>query len=173
MAFTMTTEYALRAVAELARCTELISAEELAARTLVPTPYLAKILQQLHAAGIVAPTRGKFGGWKLNPEVAAEMTVYDVVQSVDPICRVKSCPMNLPEHAEQLCPMHATVDEAFAKLETTFKSVRVIDLVDKTAAGDRLVARLDRLKKKPAAPSAKPAAKPKPRGRKPKRAKPA
>lgn len=147
MAFTMTAEYALRAIAELARNTEVLSSDEVSARTLVPRPYLVKILQQLQRDGLVESTRGKFGGWRLAPDRAKTMSLYDVVQSVDPICRIHSCPINLPEHKDQLCPLHAALDAAFAKLEETFRRSCVIDLVDTSVTVTGLVAGLEQMRR--------------------------
>lgn len=145
MSFSMTAEYALRAVAELARNDKILSSDEVSARTLVPRPYLVKILQQMAGAGLVESTRGKLGGWRLAPDKAEAMTLYDVVQSVDPIVRIHSCPIHLAEHSEELCPLHRALDAAFAELEARFRAERVIDLVDRTVSVEGLVAGLSRM----------------------------
>lgn len=152
MAFTRTAEYALRAVSELARNTDVLNSDDLSIRTQVPRPYLMKVLQQMQDAGLVESTRGKMGGWRLSPDRAEAMTMYDVMQAVDPIERVLVCPLHLPEHKDKLCPMHAALDAVFEKMEREFKSARVIDLVDKTVTPESLMAALAavRCSRKPA-----------------------
>ncbi len=131
MAFSKTAEYALRAMVYLARSGEAVSADTLAAGTQVPRPYLSKILLQLTAAGLVSALRGKRGGCLLTP-AGREATVYSVVQAVDPLCRIRACPLGLPEHADQLCPLHAALDESFATLEASFKEARVVELATRS-----------------------------------------
>lgn len=147
MSFSLTAEYALRAVAELARNPGTLNSADIAARTLVPKAYLVKILQQLQAAGLVESTRGKTGGWCLDASRSREMTVYDVVNAVDAVVRVLECPIHLKEHSVKLCPLHAAMDAAFAKLEDSFRSMRVIDLVDTSVSVDTLVSGLARMHK--------------------------
>lgn len=142
MAFTKTAEYALRAVAELARNTGVVNSDELSIRTQVPRPYLMKVLQEMQGAGLVESTRGKTGGWRLNGQKAEFMTMYDVMQAVDPIVRIHTCPLALPEHAEKLCPLHEALDAVFEKMERDFKAAKVMQLVDKSVSLDRLVAGL-------------------------------
>ena len=75
------------------------------------------------------------------------MTVYDVVIAVDEVVRIRECPIYLKEHAHNLCPLHAALDAAFANLEETFRSLRVLDLVDTAVSVDSLVAGLAKLRK--------------------------
>ena len=147
MAFSLTAEYALRAVAELARNPGTLNAAEISARTLVPQAYLVKILQQLQAANLLESTRGKSGGWCLDATRSREMTVYDVLTAVDAVVRILECPIHLKEHAVKLCPLHAAMDSAFEKLENSFRAMRVIDLVDTSVSVDTLVAGLARMRK--------------------------
>ncbi len=128
MAFTKTAEYALRASVELARAAQLMNADEIAERTRVPRPYLVKVLQQLQAAGLVESFRGKSGGWRLSPEKAHQLTLYDVVHAVDPITRVDVCLLGLEAHREVLCPLHTAINDAFASLEASLRGVRVLSL---------------------------------------------
>lgn len=130
MGFSKTAEYALRAMVQMARTPTAVTAEALSVTTHVPGPYLSKILRQLTKAGLVRAVRGKNGGCQLSPE-GRSATVYAVVQAVDPLCRIHACPCGNPDHREKLCPLHTVMDEAFSKLEESFKSVRLADLVDK------------------------------------------
>jgi len=109
-----TTEYALRAMVQLATVQAtagtavevqavLQTAPEIAEGDAGPAKLLSKVLQQL--SGWLSTS---IVGWEAvffdrDPSVT---TVYDVVQAVDPIERLTGCPLNLPAHARRLCPMH-------------------------------------------------------------------
>ena len=60
-----TAEYALRAMASLARADGALTAEELSAQASVPVHYLAKVMRQLVVAGLVSARRGRGGGFRL------------------------------------------------------------------------------------------------------------
>lgn len=126
-----TAEYALRAVAYLAEngdksCT----IQQIAGPTQVPAGYLAKVLQELARAGILASQRGIGGGFSLAIP-ADELTIYQIVQTVDPIRRITHCPLNKPDHANELCRLHQRLDDAAALIEESFRNSTVADLVDK------------------------------------------
>jgi Rrf2 family protein len=122
--FSQTSEYAMRAMAWLAVAPEgeLVSTNELAAQTQVPTNYLAKVLQQLVAVKLVIGRRGVHGGYKLarRPE---DITLLEVVRTVSDVERVHSCPLGDARYGGKLCPLHSAKDEAAAA---------VIDILGRT-----------------------------------------
>jgi Rrf2 family protein len=124
-----TAEYALRAMIALAtQGGEPRTAHELAADSKVPLDYLSKILNLLTRAGIVTSQRGRGGGFQpVRP--ATELTVLQVVSAVDPIKRIKTCPLGLKAHAEQLCPLHRKLDDTARSLEETFESTSIHSLL--------------------------------------------
>ena len=78
-------DYAARAVLGLARryaSGESCRAEDLAAEQSVPVNYLAQILSDLRAQGIVRSVRGKAGGYLLGRAPAA-ITLADVLRAVE------------------------------------------------------------------------------------------
>ena len=94
--FSQTTEYALRTVAWLAMHRgKAHTTGEIAAGTQVGASYLSKVLQTLAKAGLVRSQRGLGGGISLAVS-PAELTLLDVINAVDSIQRIESCPLNLP-----------------------------------------------------------------------------
>lgn len=76
-----TSEYALRALSELARLSrgEVMLGRDLARKTGIPPKYLSKIMLALRNAGLIAATRGAGGGYMLQrPADAIHLT--DIVQ---------------------------------------------------------------------------------------------
>ena len=118
--FSQTVEYALRAVVYLAQHRDegAVGNRTIAQATQVPTSYLSKVLQELAAAEILMSRRGVGGGFQLR-QSPDELSVLDVVNAVDPLQRITGCPLSLASHCEQLCPMHARLDEALATMEKT------------------------------------------------------
>ncbi len=118
--FSQTVEYALRAVAFLAsRSPDAQNTEQIAKATKVPPAYLSKVLQSLGRAGIVRSQRGLHGGFSLAVD-PHELTILQVVDVVDPIRRIKSCPLELKGHGVNLCPLHRRMDAALASVQKAF-----------------------------------------------------
>ncbi len=118
--FSQTVEYALRAMVHLAQhAPSARTTDEIAIATRVPKPYLSKVLQSLRRAGLVTSRRGIGGGVSLSgrPE---DVTILQVVASVDPIRRITTCPLGLEAHGTHLCPLHRRLDDALAHVEDAF-----------------------------------------------------
>ncbi|HTK74878.1 MAG TPA: Rrf2 family transcriptional regulator [Gemmataceae bacterium] len=118
--FSQTVEYALRAVVHLAHeAPSSRTTEQIAKATRVPKAYLSKVLQSLNQAGLVHSQRGVGGGVTL-AKSPAELTILEVVNAVEPIRRITTCPLGLAGHGVRLCPLHRRVDDALAKVEEAF-----------------------------------------------------
>jgi Rrf2 family protein len=128
--FSQTTEYALRAAVWLAESSgEPQTTHDIAAATQVPAGYLSKVLQSLGRAGIVRGSRGKNGGFEL-ARPSANLSILEIVNAVDPIRRIKACPLSLEAHRSRLCPLHRKMDDALAVIEKSFRDVTLAQLVD-------------------------------------------
>ncbi len=126
--FSQTAEYALRAVAWLAQTPGPQPRHQIAEATQVPVDYLAKVMRQLGQAGLVTAGRGLHGGFVLARSVD-EISILDVINAVDPIRRIHSCPLKLQSHRLTLCPLHRRLDEAAAHIENVFRQTRLSDLM--------------------------------------------
>lgn len=123
-----TVEYALRAVVHLAEAKEGRTTEQIAEATQIPVAYLSKVLQQLSRNTIVQSQRGLGGGFTLKPSTK-DLTVLDVVNAVDPIERIKECPLGLSAHSKKLCSLHKRLDEAAALVEKAFGNTSIAELI--------------------------------------------
>ena len=131
--YSATAEYALRAVVYLAKQSPTsCTTEQIAEKTGVPAAYLSKILQNMRNAGIVRTKRGSKGGITLEGDLQ-EVTILDVIRSVDPIDRINKCPLGGPEYAE-LCPLHSRLDRAMARLEDEFRNTPIASLIEEDNA---------------------------------------
>ncbi len=124
-----TAEYALRAVVYLSeRRGERLTNGEIAKHTQIPAGYLAKVLQSLSRAGLVDSRRGLGGGFTVTRS-STEMTVLDVLDAVDPIMRIRKCPLGRPDHEHVMCPLHRALDQSLATIENGFRQTRIEDLM--------------------------------------------
>jgi len=127
--FSQTVEYALRAVAHLAyEAPNPRTTEQVAEATRVPPAYLSKVLQALSRGGIVKSQRGVGGGISL-ARPAEELTILEVVNAVEPIQRIKTCPLGLKSHGVRLCPLHRRIDDALATVEAAFATTTLAEVL--------------------------------------------
>ena len=124
-----TVEYALRAMIQLTYVAPgACATEDLSRATQVPCAYLSKVLQGLRRAGIVHSRRGVGGGVSLArpPE---QITLLEVVNAVEPLRRIATCPLGLQSHGTRLCPLHRKLDNAYAAVEASFAETTLADIV--------------------------------------------
>ncbi|TSA05756.1 MAG: Rrf2 family transcriptional regulator [Planctomycetaceae bacterium] len=125
-----TVEYALRAVTYLATAPDVSrTVDQIAAATHVPVAYLAKVMQQLVRKKIVASRRGVGGGFILTCS-PTKLRILEVVQAVDPIRRITTCPLGLAAHGKHLCPLHRRLDNAMASVEKAFADSTLAEILD-------------------------------------------
>lgn len=125
-----TSEYALRALAELAKVDHgtVILGRDLARETGIPPKYLSKIMLALRNAGLIFATRGTGGGYTLQRPADA-IHLVDIVQvfegeSVGPRCLMRG------EHkcSEDDC---CTAHEYWSKVKRTY-----LDFLEHTTLTD-------------------------------------
>jgi Rrf2 family transcriptional regulator, nitric oxide-sensitive transcriptional repressor len=124
-----TVEYALRAMVHLAnKFPAGQTTDEIAQTTRVPRAYLSKVLQSLGRADLVHGQRGQGGGISLT-KPADKITILEVVNAVDPIQRIHTCPLGLSAHGVRLCPLHKRLDSALAVLEAAFEKTTLAEVL--------------------------------------------
>lgn len=127
--FSKTVEYALRAIVHLAQHTpDAQKTSQIAESTKVPPAYLSKVLQGLQVAGLVKMQRGIGGGVSLvdSPD---DLTILDIVNAVEPIERIRTCPLELKGHGTRLCALHRRMDKAIEETEKAFRSTTLAEIL--------------------------------------------
>ena len=127
--FTQTVEYALRVAVRLAATDpEPQTADDLATATRVPRAYLSKVVQEMVRGGVARSKRGVGGGVVLakRPD---ELSILEIVNAVDPIRRITTCPLGLPSHGVNLCPLHRRFDDALAHVEQAFAGTTLAEVL--------------------------------------------
>ena len=128
-----TTEYALRAMAVLAtHPDQLVSTVAVAQRAHIPANYLAKVLQQLTAQGLLKGRRGVGGGYKLAKD-ASSITLLDIIRAIGEFEPIDHCPLPTPGR-DQLCALHKVIDAATRQAIRIFDDTTLQSLVDDTSS---------------------------------------
>jgi Rrf2 family protein len=131
--FSSTVEYAMRAIVALAAREAVATAKDLATVTQSPPGYVSKIMQTLVEADLVLAKRGPNGGFSL-ARPPTEITLLDVVNAVDTLERITACPLGLPEHADDLCPLHKVMDDVIAYVQETLGKYTIAELMSRPPA---------------------------------------
>lgn len=130
MQITRQADYAVRAMLYLAqqRPDTLATTAQIAREQHIPQTFLAKIMSQLSAAGLVHSTRGAHGGVRL-ARVAGDISLLEVVEAIDGpmllnecVADPKNCPLGPNCAAHQVwCQAQADLVERLEK--TKFSSL--------------------------------------------------
>ncbi len=108
MIYSRSAEYAIRAFMYLASVPpgKYAMVKHIAQQSDIPTHFLAKILQQLARKGFLRSSKGPTGGFALR-KPAEEITMIELVESIDGLTDYKRCPGGLSEcNDDQCCGMH-------------------------------------------------------------------
>jgi Rrf2 family protein len=132
------TEWVLHAVTSLAQLEPgaTVSAAQLAEHFDVPPAYLAKQLQTLVRAGVLAASTGPRGGFRLG-RPAEEITLLQVVEAVDGSSRFYQCNeirqrgrgATPPEECRKTCALAARMYAAQAAWRASLDAVTVAEIV--------------------------------------------
>jgi Rrf2 family protein len=108
MIYSRSAEYAIRAFVHLATVPEgkYAMVKQIAERADIPSHFLAKILQQLARKGFLRSSKGPTGGFSLRMP-AAEVSLLQIVDSVDGLADYERCPAGMAECNDMApCGMH-------------------------------------------------------------------
>jgi len=129
MAVNTRTEYALRALLEIADSpNEAVSAQKICERQALPKKYIERLLSNLKTAGLVLSSSGSHGGYNLakTPREITLNIVLDAVNddSLDPTCNLGS---------QRFCPVGECTLSAFftilgSKMQLLLSSYTLADI---------------------------------------------
>lgn len=61
-------------------------------------------------------------------------SLFELVNAIDLFQRIRSCPLDLPEHGECLCPLHRRMDEALAEVERALSATTLDEVIREPSA---------------------------------------
>ncbi len=62
-------------------------------------------------------------------ESPREMSIWDIVNVVEPMKRFEQCPLGIQSHGSTLCPLHRRLDRAMETVETIFRETTVAEML--------------------------------------------
>ncbi|MER7212516.1 Rrf2 family transcriptional regulator [Streptosporangium sp. NPDC020072] len=139
MKLPVSTEWVLHCAASLAQLLpgEIASAAQLAQYYDLPAPYLAKQLQLLVKAGVLAATTGPRGGFRL-ARPASEVTLLQIVEAVGGAASPYECrEIRMqgrgalpPEQCQDTCVLARKMAEAHEAWRSSLAGVSLADVLD-------------------------------------------
>ncbi len=131
MQITRQADYAVRAVLYLAKLgpNSRASTAQIAKEQLIPTTFLAKIVSQLAAVGVVRATRGARGGVTL-ARPAADISLLEIVETIDGPMALNECVIE-PDRCPMstACPVRTVWCDAQVKLATQLAQTNFAQLI--------------------------------------------
>ena len=124
------TDYAVVVMARMARdgaCVQTVP--QLAERTGVPAPTVAKLMKLLAPAGLMESHRGATGGYSLT-RAAEEISIADIISAVDGPIALTACVDGAEGHCdvESLCPMRGNWDKVNRAVRRALEEVTLADM---------------------------------------------
>lgn len=122
------TDYATVLLAAMAAAPEkLYAAQELAQRTSVAAPTVAKLMKQLQQGGLVVSSRGVKGGYRLL-KAPAQVTVADVIRALEGPIAVTDCVVHGRCALEEGCGAKAPFRLINAAITQALEAVTLADM---------------------------------------------
>lgn len=106
-----------------------ISVKEIAKNIDVPSPFLAKLFQQLVRGKIISSTKGPHGGFYLS-EINKSKNVLDIIDNIDGLDKLNGCFLGLNEcDSANPCPVHFIVVPFKNNLLAKFRDKTIMEFV--------------------------------------------
>jgi Rrf2 family protein len=135
--------YGIRAVIYIASQSSgvnKIGIKQISADLDLPTPFLAKILQQLAKQKILNSSKGPHGGFSLlrNPR---NITLLDIVNTIDGYDTFTNCVMHKGTcegvaSEKKICPLHEDYERTRTNLIKLFSNKTIYELVKKVDSSE-------------------------------------
>lgn len=124
------TDYAVVVMARMARdgaCVQTVP--QLAERTGVPAPTVAKLMKLLAPAGLMDSHRGATGGYRLT-RPAEGISIAEIISAVDGPIALTACVDGAEGHCdvESLCPMRGNWDKVNRAVRHALEGVTLADM---------------------------------------------
>ena len=135
--FTRTSQHAIRAMVAISRLDGggYVTAKTVSRLVDIPSPFLAKVLQRLTAAGLLHSLRGPTGGVTL-ARPASEIRLAEIVEAIDGRNPFDACPFGWPDcSADDPCPIHAAWDQVLRPASELLRTATLAETVELVSHG--------------------------------------
>lgn len=116
-----------------------ISVKEIAENIEVPSPFLAKLFQQLVRGKIISSSKGPHGGFYLS-EKNKQKNVLDIIDNIDGLNKLNGCFLGLNEcDATNPCPVHFIVVPFKNNILAKFRDLTIMEFAQEIADNGNLL----------------------------------
>lgn len=116
-----------------------ISVKEIANSIDVPSPFLAKLFQQLVRGKIISSTKGPNGGFYLTEE-NGQRNVLDIIENIDGLNKLNDCFLGLNEcDGANPCPVHFIVEPFKQNILGKFRDKTIIEFASEISEKGRVL----------------------------------
>lgn len=116
-----------------------LSVKKIAEEIDVPSPFLAKLFQQLVHAKIISSVKGPHGGFYITKK-NGEKTVCDIIENIDGLNKLNECFLGLNEcDGENPCPVHFIVEPFKKNILGKFRDKSIMEFSKEVADNGRFL----------------------------------
>lgn len=116
-----------------------ISVKVIAESIDVPSPFLAKLFQQLVRGKIISSTKGPNGGFYLT-EKNGKRNVLDIIENIDGLSKLNDCFLGLNEcDGENPCPVHFIVEPFKENILGKFRDKTIKEFAEEISEKGRVL----------------------------------
>ncbi len=124
-------------LAEHSSIEKKISVKEIAKNIDVPSPFLAKLFQQLVRGKIISSTKGPNGGFYLTKQ-NGKRTVCDIIENIDGLGKLSECFLGLQKcDPDNPCPVHHIVEPFQNNILSKFRDKSIIEFSKEITSKDK------------------------------------
>jgi FeS assembly SUF system regulator len=129
------TDYAIVLLSRLSQAGAQCSAQELADKTGVPFPTVAKVLKILAREKMVVSERGALGGYRLT-RPATSIVIGEVIEALEGPIAITSCVEGHSDAclSEQICPMRGKWTPLNKAVRQAFYDIKLSDMIHSCSA---------------------------------------
>lgn len=126
-------------LAEHASEEKKISVKVIAESIDVPSPFLAKLFQQLVRGKIISSTKGPNGGFYLSKKNSTN-TVCDIIENIDGLSKLNDCFLGLNEcDSANPCPVHFIVEPFKRSILGKFRDKTILEFAKEVSDNGRIL----------------------------------
>ncbi|MCF6167157.1 Rrf2 family transcriptional regulator [Lutibacter sp.] len=116
-----------------------ISVKQIADEIDVPSPFLAKLFQQLVHAKIISSVKGPNGGFYITPK-NGKKTICDIIENIDGLHKLNECFLGLHEcDSKNPCPVHFIVEPFKNNILGKFRDKSILEFSKEVSDNGRVL----------------------------------
>lgn len=116
-----------------------ISVKKIAKSIDVPSPFLAKLFQQLVRGKIISSTKGPNGGFYLTKKNSSR-NVCDIIENIDGLNKLNECFLGLDKcDSKNPCPVHFIVEPFRNNILAEFRDKTIMEFAEEIKAKGRVL----------------------------------